>query len=566
MPEPPPLLRTLSEALDALGVAVCAFDEQDRTLLWNRSFLRFFPEHAGHVHAGEPYRENLRRFYEARLGSDELPRLEGYVDEGIARHRNQDRAFGFEHRGRALRVASMPLPGIGRVRIWIELSPLPVASAGDGGQPGGELLDHVPDGVMVTGGDGRIVWANEPFVAAYRLAGRGAAIGLSFAEVYRLAWRGEADQAPLERGLPVLADSLRFIGAPFELPLPQGRWIRVIGQPGPEGRRFYAHVDISELKRQQRHLQLAEQRARDSEARLAQKTALLEATLERMEQGVMMVNAERIVEVCNQRAIDLLGLPPELMGSRPSFETVLAHQWANDEFRHAPQDLKDFVRAGGIVDRPHAYDRQRPDGRVIEVHSVPIEGGGVLRTYSDITERRRQEERIRHLSRHDALTALMNRGAFREQLAERMRPGPDAREGFAVHYIDLDRFKPINDLHGHAVGDEILATLAARMRDVARDVDLVARIGGDEFVILQQHVGHAGHALGLARRLHEVLTRPVEVGALQLQVGASIGVALHPGAGDDPETLLRHADAAMYAAKARGDGVSLHGAGAAPAD
>ncbi len=563
MPEAPTLLRRLTEVLDGIGVAACVFDDDDRTLLWNRSFLRFFPEHDGHVHVGEPYRENLRRFYVERLGPDEIGSIERCIDEGVARHRSQDRAFGFQHHGRALRVGSAALPGGVRIRIWIEQAPLPVAGAGPAGVPGGELLDHVPDGVMITAEDGRIVWVNQPFLAAYGLPERTRAVGLSFAEVYRLAWQGAADPAPRDDGLAVLADRLRFTGAPFELPLPQGRWLRVIGQPGPDGRRFYAHVDISELKRQQRSLRVAEQRARDSEARAAQKSALLEATLERMEQGVVMINAERIVEICNAKAVELLGLPPELIAARPSFEAVLAYQWAHDEFRHTAEDVKDILRAGGLLDRPHTYDRQRPDGRVLEVHSMPIDGGGVLRTYRDITERRRQEERIRHLARHDGLTSLVNRETFRELLAERMRPDAHAGKGFAVHYIDLDRFKPINDRHGHAVGDQVLATVAARLRQVARDVDVVGRMGGDEFAVLQQRVEQPEHALGLARRLREALLRPIEVDGLALQVGASIGVALHPGAGRDPDALLRQADAAMYAAKAAGGpGVSLHGVAA----
>ncbi len=137
------------------------------------------------------------------------------------------------------------------------------------------------------------------------------------------------------------------------------------------------------------------QALRDSQALLASKSAALEATLERMEQGVMMVSPARIVEVCNRRAIELLELPPALMASRPSFAQVLEYQWSVNEFESTPERLRAFVRAGGILDQPQSYERTRGNGRVIEVRSVPIEGGGVLRTYTDVTELRRAEaERV----------------------------------------------------------------------------------------------------------------------------------------------------------------------------
>ena len=165
---------------------------------------------------------------------------------------------------------------------------------------------------------------------------------------------------------------------------------------------------------------------------------------------------------------------------------MLAHQWQTNEFVQAPGDIQDFVRAGGILDKPHRYDRRRPDGRVIEVHSVPVEGGGVLRTYTDITERKRVEERMQHVARHDGLTSLVNRAVFLEHLNGATVPTRQELARFAVHYIDLDRFKPINDTHGHAAGDRVLTEIAARIRALARDADIVARLGGDEFAVLQR--------------------------------------------------------------------------------
>ncbi len=569
MADPAVLLKAVAETLDDLGLAMCVFDDEDRALLWNRSFLRLFPEHAGQVHVGEPYRDNLRRFYAGRLGPEHIAEIDRYVDEGVQRHRAQSKAYTFEHHGRRIDVASLPLRQVGRLRVWKERAPGADATAPAPGPQAAPaeiavLFDEVPDGLTVCSRSGVVQWVNEPFVLMYGLKDRDAALGLGFEAIYRIAWQDAAaeEQARFDDGAAVLAEHLRWEGAPFELPLPGERWTRVIVRRGPTGTLVQAHVDITPLKRQQIELQGAEARARESEDRLRAKSALLEATLERMDQGVMMVNAARVVEVCNQRAIELLDLPPALMAAQPRFEDVLRWQWQNDEFVHTPEDLKDFVRAGGILDRPHRYDRRRPNGRVVEINSVPIEGGGVLRTYTDITERKNAEERMRHVARHDGLTSLVNRDAFLEAIAGQLERCRREGDGFAVHFIDLDDFKPVNDRHGHAVGDRVLAAVAERMRAVARDGDIVARMGGDEFAVMQRGAARAEAALGLAQRLLETIRQPLRVEGAEgpdIVVGASVGVALYPGDGADVATLMRHADAAMYAAKAAGrNTVRLH--------
>ncbi|MEO8135439.1 MAG: diguanylate cyclase, partial [Betaproteobacteria bacterium] len=421
-----PLLRTLAGILDSLDVAVCVLDDADHTLIWNRAFLQYFPEHAGHIHEHEPYRASLRRFYEVCLGAGEMPAIEHRIDEDLAGLRTQDRPHELEHRGLRLRVASLPWPGVGRIRIWTSI----------------------------------------------------------------------AARAPDQRELAA-------------------------------------------------QLLQVELRANETEA-------LLNLTLERMEQGIMLMNAERQVLVCNRRAIELLGLPEELMASRPSFDAVLAWQISQDEFAHTPLEIQDFIRSGRILDRPNSYDRKRPDGRVIEVLTVPIGAGGALRTYTDITERKRIEERIRQVSRQDSLTALVNREVFLEYLEAAVAASVGGGEAFAVHFIDLDRFKPINDSFGHAVGDKVLALVANRMREIAREADVVARMGGDEFAVLQYGVVRIDRALGLARRILAGVALPMDIEAHRLQVGASIGIAHYPADGSDPDTLLRNADAAMYAGKATG--------------
>ncbi len=155
----------------------------------------------------------------------------------------------------------------------------------------------------------------------------------------------------------------------------------------------------ADLERTQQRLEMqATERRRtadaltQSEHLIAEKSALIETTLEFMGQGLMMVSANRTVAVCNQRTIEMLGLPPEMKTPGTAFADILAYQWRSDEFARTPADIQAFIRSGGILDRAHVYERRRPDGRVLEVRSTPMPDGGVVRTYTDVTERKLAED------------------------------------------------------------------------------------------------------------------------------------------------------------------------------
>lgn len=242
----------IGQVLDSQGLALCLFDAEDRILLWNRTFLRFFPEHDGHVHAGEPYARNLERFYAARLTGPERERLPEFVAAGIARHRAQTRSFSFEHRGRRLLVSSLPLPQGGRVRVWKALAEaLPVSETRVPVDP----FAHLADGATVQDRQGRITDANQEFVELYDLPSKEVAIGRSFREVLQLLWEGHAGAA-----LDAFLDNARFAGAAFEVELPGDRWRRVIERRMEDGTSYVSHADITTLKRQQRELQEAYER------------------------------------------------------------------------------------------------------------------------------------------------------------------------------------------------------------------------------------------------------------------------------------------------------------------
>jgi len=202
--------------------------------------------------------------------------------------------------------------------------------------------------------------------------------------------------------------------------------------------------------------------------------------------------------------------------------------------------------------------RQCSDGsqQWIELFLSPVRGDadsvshyvGVL---NDVTARKEAEGQLAFLANHDSLTSLPNRSLFDDRLQQALARA-DRGNGFAVCLINLDRFKLVNDSLGHAVGDAVLIEVAKRLSTVCRSADTLARLAGDEFVILLEGMGDAVMVASIAHRILEVLTQPVVAGGRDIDVAASLGLALYSDDGNDIESLLRNADAAMSAAKAAG--------------
>jgi diguanylate cyclase (GGDEF)-like protein len=194
---------------------------------------------------------------------------------------------------------------------------------------------------------------------------------------------------------------------------------------------------------------------------------------------------------------------------------------------------------------------ERTDESTFSASCAPMPDGGLVVTFEDITMSRRSEEKISHMAHYDALTDLPNRMVFYGRMDELLARAPHDRN-FAVFSLDLDGFKSVNDSLGHPIGDKLLQAVADRLRGCIRDADIVARLGGDEFAIVQVEFDDPADVTGLAARLIAAINAPYQIDGHQVIVGASIGIAIAPQDGTEPDRLMKNADLALYRSKADG--------------
>jgi diguanylate cyclase (GGDEF)-like protein len=296
-------------------------------------------------------------------------------------------------------------------------------------------------------------------------------------------------------------------------------------------------------------------------ARLDQRNAELDdarrqfdAALSNISQGVSFFNSEQRLVLCNRRFGDIYHMPPALLQPGTTLAQMMDWSYAVGSTTILPRD--EFLDRRVMLrhDRAPLHSLVTlADGRIIAIQEQPMPDGGFVATHEDITERRQAEERIAYLARHDALTGLPNRSLLMERISQALdNAGRGA--GFAVLFLDLDRFKSVNDTLGHAAGDELLRAVTARLLATARRGDTVARLGGDEFVILQLGLTAQDSPAELAERIIIRLSEPYLVGTTDVMVGVSIGIDVAASDRIAAGDLLKNADMALYAAKQAGRG------------
>ena len=288
-------------------------------------------------------------------------------------------------------------------------------------------------------------------------------------------------------------------------------------------------------------------------ARIERDNALLRETLDNLTQGVLMCDATATVVLSNDRYLEMYGLSKDVVKPGCTLRRVLEHRrdagMLTLDVAKYHDDILEQVRREQVFSR----DVTTPDGRIIHIVNKPLADGGWVVTHEDVTRQREFEERVAHMAHHDSLTDLPNRTLFGAQLDAALRwLGRD--EQLAVLFLDLDSFKTINDTLGHEVGDELLRTVADRLRACIRETDAVARLGGDEFAIVQTKVSTPADVAAFAQRVREAIVQPYDLLGHHIVVDTSIGIALAPGDGTTREELIKNADLALYGAKAGGRG------------
>lgn len=291
---------------------------------------------------------------------------------------------------------------------------------------------------------------------------------------------------------------------------------------------------------------------------------------------MFVIDAQHRVTHWNRACESIVGVPAEQMiGSRqhwwpfypeprPVMADLVLDAAVGDVGKfYAGKFQPSALIAGAWEARDH-FPQFPGGGRWLFFTAAPLNGAnghviGAVETLQDISEQKSYEARLESLARHDLLTGLPNRTVLDERLQWAFSQA--ARDGrlIALAFLDLDRFKPINDEMGHAAGDAVLCELARRLTAAVRDVDTVARVGGDEFVVVLWSPDSLEAVEGVVRRIITTVSQPMEVAGRDVQVGCSIGIALYPAHGTDQGSLLSRADAAMYLAKAAGrNGYCVH--------
>ena len=539
-------LRTLlalhAIALGALEHGLCLFDAEHRLVLFNQRFVKMLDLSPEVVRPGITLACLLAHGAERGAWSHSaLDKLEREHQEQLA----QQEPFVLHQRlasGAIVAFRFRPIAGGGWAASYEEVAQ-PDAQHERHGRPDwlAQALSSMSNGVCVFDANERLVFCNDEYLRIYGFDRAKLRPETAFRDlVAHKVQRGELGGATLDE---IYKRSMALLrardSATDRLHLSDGTVIeRTLRQLAGGGWVGY-HEDVTARLRY--------------ESAYRESNLLLDAALDHMAHGLCAFDRNLRVIVVNRRYLEMYGLSGA--DARPGTTLLELMRQSIARGIHYPgitaEEMFADFKQRLIDNKEPVLHRRLANGCIVAVRHQPMANGGWVGTYEDITERHRAQENIARMARHDSLTDLPNRLLFREKMSDGLARVEASGETMAVMCIDLDNFKTINDTLGHPFGDRLLRSVGERLRSVIGEGDTIARIGGDEFAVLQSAASPAV-AERLARRLIETMSQPIVIDEHEFNTGISIGIAIAPDDGTASDDLMKCADLALYRAKAEG--------------
>ncbi len=538
----------LRQALESISDGFVLWDADDRLVLCNQRYRDLYAAVADHIRPGVGFADLILRFAEQGYIPEAIGHEAAWVAERAQERR--ERAIDLVERrfadGRWLRICGRRTPEGGIVTVHSDVTELKRQAEelrGREAQLRG-IIDNIPGVVYrrVRHPDGQISYPyhSPQFALRHGLDPAAVAADASLLQdaVHpedRAAWLAAIDESA--RWLsPFSGDCrIRVRGGGFG-------WFRTVATPTrqTDGSVVWdgVSIDITELKAIEQALRASEQRYR----RLVEAGPI--ALLSHREGRVMFANAKALELFGTANATDLVGHPLIFLvhpDDRPQVQARPGQEPASEPATE-PCEIR-ILRLDGLT-----LDVEAVSVPIIEADGEPATQVVLL----DITERKRAEQRVRHLAHHDPLTGLPNRALLLDRLRQALLEARREGSRVAVLMLDLDHFKTVNDTFGHMVGDRLLCAVAERLRGTVRESDTLARFGGDEFTLVQTRLREPYGAEVLAQKIVEAVAEPFVIDDQEIRTTTSVGVAIHPEQGSEPGLLIEHADIALYQAKALG--------------
>jgi diguanylate cyclase (GGDEF)-like protein len=417
-----------------------------------------------------------------------------------------------------------------------------------------QAINNLSHGLIIFDRKREVVFCNKRYLEIYGLLSEQAKPGTPIAELI---------QHRLNLGLKVRPKPDEFIqeragnGGVARTTVHEftdGRIITSTIYPMPDGGGMATHEDITGREEISDRLKKQYELGQAQEENLRIRNLQFDTAINNMSQGLCFFDAAHRLIVCNDRYVEMYDLPPERVAPGIPLKEIVDMRFEAGSFPAMSRD--EYLQWRGkvaISAQPTDSIVELRNGRTFKIRHRPMPDLGWVATHEDITEQRRSEVKIEYMAHHDSLTGLANRVLLNERL-EHAIAQVNRHETVAVHHLDLDQFKAVNDTFGHPVGDKLLKIVADRLRGLVRETDTIARMGGDEFAIVQPFIADPADATALAQRIITLMSEPYVIDGHQAVIGASIGIAVGPGDGTSADKLLRNADLALYRAKGDGRG------------